>query len=89
MSTLRDFLFGYEEAKAIPAELAVYATNTTTENNGGKCCLWTVPAGVSYANFEIWGGGAAGDGGCCCHMGYPSTGGAYGQKASEVEAGKQ
>tara|TARA_B100001057_G_scaffold22028_3_gene20367 strand:- start:11135 stop:11857 length:723 start_codon:yes stop_codon:yes gene_type:complete len=89
MSTLRDFLFGYEEAKAIPAELAVYNTSTTSPSNGGRCCLWTIPAGVSYATFEIWGGGAAGDGGCCCQMGYPSTGGSYGQKASEVSPGDQ
>ena len=81
MSSLRQFLFGYAEEKSVPQELAVYNTSTTSVNNGGRCCLWTVPAGTSYAIFELWGGGASGDGACCCQMGYPSTSGSYGQKA--------
>ena len=85
MASLRQFLFGYAEETTVPQELAVYNTSTTSVNNGGRCCLWTVPAGTSYAIFELWGGGASGDGGCCCQMGYPSTSGSYGQKALDVE----
>ena len=30
------------------------------EQANGKCCLWTVPDGVSKVTFEIWSGGGGG-----------------------------
>jgi hypothetical protein len=32
----------------------------------GSCCLWTVPAGVSLARFQIWGAGSPSGGSACC-----------------------
>lgn len=36
---------------------------------GGKCCAWTVPAGVTRVQIELWGGGGGGGSGStaeCC-----------------------
>lgn len=61
----------------IPKEFLVYNTSINTPNNGGSCCLWTVPAGVTWISFEVWGGGGGGAGACCCMMGWPGGAGAY------------
>jgi hypothetical protein len=56
----------------------------------GKCCQWTVPAGVTKATFEIWsaGGGGAGQTCCnCCSMGIPAAGGSWAVKTIGVTAG--
>lgn len=47
-------------------EFAVWNTNDLTALNGGRCCCWVVPAGVTWARFELWGGGGSGAGACCC-----------------------
>jgi len=60
--------------------LNVYNTNTTTAENGGSCCLWTVPEGVSWFAVEIWGGGGGGSGACCCMGGWPGGAGSYSRK---------
>ena len=61
MSNLRDLLFGYGEGTELtPAEFVVYNTSTQSQGNGGQCCLWTAPAGSSYAVFEMWSGGGSG-----------------------------
>ena len=54
----------------------------------GRCCLWTVPAGVTCARFQIWGaGGMAGAAGCC--GGSPFGGsGAYASVIIPVTAGR-
>jgi hypothetical protein len=52
------------------------------------CCLtWIVPAGVTRATFELWGGGGAGGGARCCGFGPPGGSGAYAKKAISVTAG--
>ncbi len=56
-------------------------------NNGGKCCNWTVPQGTTFAVFELWGGGASGVGGCCCMQGMPGDGGSYAIKSTNVSGG--
>ena len=33
--------------------------------DAGKCCLFTVPDGVSSVTFELWGGGGSGGNGYC------------------------
>jgi hypothetical protein len=38
-----------------------------TEQANGKCCLWTVPSGVTRVTFEIWSGGGGGAGHTCCN----------------------
>ena len=40
----------------------VYNTNKTAHNNGGCCCLWTIPTGVKWFAVELWGGGGSGAG---------------------------
>lgn len=46
--------------------------------NGGCCCLWTVPAGVTKVTFEMWGSGGIGQGARCCERaGTMPTSGSY------------
>lgn len=47
--------------------------DTTVDFRCGACCLWTVPAGVSCARFQLWGAGAGRGYVCCC--GYIPFGG--------------
>jgi hypothetical protein len=70
-------------------ELAVYNTNIETNANGGRCCLWTVPTGVTWVYAEMWGGGGAGAGACCCFGGWPGGSGSYSRKIiSGLSAGQ-
>lgn len=90
MTQLRDLLYGYGEGQAVtPSEFMVYNTNTQTSANGGQCCLWTVPTGVSYAVFEMWSGGGSGAGGCCCMQGGGAGSGGYAIKGCTVAPGQQ
>lgn len=46
----------------------------------GCCCLFTVPAGVTQLQFQIWGGGGNGTGCCagaCCRVGMSGATGEY------------
>lgn len=52
----------------------------------GFCCLWTVPAGVSQAQFELWGGGGSGAGTSCCNGALKASGGQGGNYASDTIA---
>lgn len=63
-----------------PQEILIYNTSPETANNGGRCCLWTVPAGAVWVKFEMWGGGGGGAGACCCQQGSPGGSGAYAVK---------
>jgi len=56
---------------------------------GSCCCAWTVPAGVTEATFEVWGGGGSGAPKCCCYCGGGSGGfgGGYALKSTPVTAG--
>ena len=47
----------------------------------GRCCLWTVPTGVTKVTFEIWSGGGGGAGHTCCNCCSFSIGGAGGNYA--------
>ena len=77
-------------APATFTQLYVYNTNINSSYNGGQCCLWTVPANVNQAKFEIWGGGGAGGGACCCQMQMCSGGsGDYVRKTVRVIPGCQ
>lgn len=69
--------------------LRIYDTSTNAVNNGGACCLWTVPANVSWIGVEVWGGGGSGPGACCNRTGRPGGAGSYGRKIFEVTAGDQ
>jgi len=69
--------------------LRVWNTNTTTAENGGQCCLWTVPANVNWFAVEMWGGGGGGAGACCCMAGWPGGSGSYARKIITTTAGSQ
>jgi hypothetical protein len=90
MASLRDYLYGYEAGSTIvPGEFTVWNTSTTTNSNGGFCCLWTVPTGITKAVFEIWSSGGSGGGACCCMQGGGAGSGGYGIKVCTVAAGQQ
>ena len=93
MADLRQFLVndvGSVQQTNREFQLAIYNTSTPSVTNGGQCCLWTVPAGITWAVFETWGGGGSGGGACCC-MGpyYGPESGAYAKRRLAVTAGNQ
>jgi len=51
------------------------------EQANGKCCQWTVPAGVTRVVFELWSGGGGGPGHTCCNCCSFAIGGAGGNYA--------
>lgn len=55
----------------------------------GACFLWTVPAGATYARFQIWGAGAPSGSGCCCGGGLGGPSGAYASVIIKVTPGCQ
>ena len=52
----------------------------------GRCCLFTVPTGVTKLTFEIWSGGGGGAGHTCCNCCSFSIGGAGGNYAIKTIA---
>lgn len=79
MATLRNLIYSISipAGTNFPQEFTVFNTSINTPANGGRCCLWTAPAGTTWIHFEIWGGGGGGGGSCCCMMGRPGGSGAY------------
>lgn len=81
LRALLDYTVGGDDAGTFNYNtLRVYNTNTTTADNGGECCLFTVPAGVTWFAVELWGGGGSGAGACCCFQGWPGGSGSYSRK---------
>lgn len=69
--------------------LYVWNTNNGSPSNGGRCCLWTVPGGATWAKFEVWGGGGSGGGACCCQQAQGGGGaGSYARKTIRVVPGQ-
>lgn len=70
--------------------LMVYDTTCTSVS--GNVCSWVVPAGVTSAVFEVWGGGGGGGGGICtcncCNATQGGGGGGYAMKTISVTAGQ-
>jgi hypothetical protein len=62
------------------ATLRVWNASINTESNGGACCLWTVPTGVTWVAIEMWGGGGSGAGACCCRTGPAGGSGSYARR---------
>jgi hypothetical protein len=87
LRTLLDFPAAGGGSAVTYTTLTVYNTNKDTANNGGFCCLWTVPAGVTWAAIELWGGGGGGSGACCCMSGWPGGAGSYARKIIPVAEG--
>lgn len=76
---------------APPAMQTFYVYNMSrAHNSGGKCCLWTVPDGVTQVTFELWGGGGGGAGARCCQSSsQTAAGGAYSTRTISTVAGCQ
>lgn len=90
MASLKTLLYTSFATATPVRELAVYNTSTYTLNNGGQCCAWTVPSGLSWIRFEMWGGGGSGAGACCCQQGCAGGSGSYAIRkleGAEVVAG--
>lgn len=51
------------------------------------CCLWTVPAGASKAQFQIWGAGSPTGIACCCGGSPHGANGAYATTIIDVTPG--
>lgn len=90
MPSLRTLLSDLSPPSIGNAKEIFYVRNINyASNNGGCCCAWTVPAGVTSATFEMWGGGASGGGSRKCeHNGYGATTGVYAVKSVPVVAGQ-
>jgi hypothetical protein len=54
---------------------------------GGNNCNWTVPSGVTEAQFQLWGGGATGHIACCCGGAPQGAHGTYMIVQKQVTAG--
>lgn len=80
LRTLLDFPTAGSGATIDYNVLRVYNTSIDSAENGGCCCQWTVPAGVSWFAIEMWGGGGGGSGACCCFAGWPGGSGSYARK---------
>ena len=53
MSALKTMLqYGSAAGTANIDSMVVYATNVDVQENGGCCCLWTAPAGVTWVSVE-------------------------------------
>lgn len=92
MAGLRTLL-QYTTTSATPInfnQVRVFNTSVNIQENGGCCCLWTVPTGVTWFGIELWGGGGGGAGACCCFGGWPGGSGSYARKiVTGVTAGQQ
>jgi len=69
-------------------EIYVYDPATIDNaDNGGTCCLYTVPASTTWMGVELWGAGGSGAGVCCCMGGWPGGSGSYTRKIISVTPG--
>lgn len=72
-------------------EAATFTTSFTYCQLNGQCCLFTVPAGVTDVQFQIWGGGGASQScqhGTCCSFSPPGGSGEYTYVRMRVTAGQ-
>lgn len=51
---------------AAPRANGLKVCDTSGNFRCGASCLWTVPAGVTQAQFQLWGHGGGNSGQCCC-----------------------
>lgn len=61
--------------------------NAATQFNCGQDCIWTVPAGVTCARFQLWGAGGGSGVGCCCGGSPHGSNGAYATVSMPVVSG--
>lgn len=90
MPSLRTLLSDLEPGSYGNSDSKIYVYNSSTSQlNGGCCCLWTVPAGITRATFEMWGAGGDGQGARCCERsGVTPTAGSYSLVTIDVAEGE-
>lgn len=84
-SMRKRYLHAYEAPTDVtwaswPTYFGSVATDVTRQ-------IWTVPAGISIAKFELWGAGGGGAGSNCCMQGVSGGSGAYAHKEISVTPG--
>lgn len=91
MPTLRTLLSSLEAPKIGNPLREFFVFNSNYgQQNGGCCCLWTVPNGTTSVTFELWGGGGDGEGARCCEWGgVGANSGSYAILTIDVTAGRQ
>ena len=92
MPSLRTLLSDSAPADIGNPKRVLYIINKNlAATSGGQCCLWTVPAGMTSATFEMWGAGGDGAGARCCEGagGMSGTNGSYAVKTVDTVAGCQ
>lgn len=72
----------------------VYGDNVINSPNhnpctNGKCCLFTVPDGVTSVTFELWAGGGSGGNGYCKWPMNTAGAGGYARRTIQTSAGCQ
>lgn len=73
-----------------PAKVFYIQNASNSAQNGGQCCLWTVPTGVTRVTFELWGAGGDGPGARCCEWGgVAPNSGSYAIKTVDTTSGCQ
>lgn len=74
------------------AGVVTVGETSTYTSESGCCCLWTVPAGVTQAQFQIWGAGGNGNAcswGACCAFAQSGGNGEYTYVVMNVQPGQQ
>lgn len=91
MPSLRTLLSDQSPANiGNPNKIFYVKTFSTGASNGGQCCLWTVPAGITRVTFEMWGAGGTGQGARCCERaGAMPTAGSYARISTDTTEGTQ
>jgi hypothetical protein len=73
-----------------PTKTFFIQSTTTGHQNGGCCCLWTVPVNTTRVTFEMWAAGGDGSGGFCCDSSsLGATAGSYSIIQIDATAGRQ
>lgn len=89
MPSLRNLLSTLEPPKiGNPVQTFEVFRDNDSQNNGGRCCRFCVPQGVTSVTVEMWGAGAPGQGAKCCERaGVSPSSGSYAVKQIDVTEG--
>ena len=71
----------------VPTACGLKVCDTSGYFRCDVCCLWTVPSGVTRAQFQIWGAGAGSSWSCCCGGSFFGATGAFAVASIPVVAG--
>lgn len=79
----------YSLVPSLPSVTCAFRVcDTSSAFNAGVCCTWTVPSGLSFIRFQMWGAGAPTDQAFCCGFSMAGSG-AYASVIIPAVAGCQ